>query len=295
MHRLDAALLIGGYDEDVKVLIEWSLNRRMAFLYDFVHVEEATGEYHMAVFKSDRISVRERRNKESYKHNLRRIRCDFPAEPWSKVDRVDMLYHVEEWGQAFNTHLCEIIDNFDHPMRIRLINGDMNRSLESIQESLGNLMDMKNITIMMPSEKMTRAQAFRWAAKRHSCEYLFLVTPKLGAAKNPKRMFSSLQYIKDNPGCKALRWNGLDEDETFDCLIQYDYFIKCSNPKHGRNINLRIISISLAKGFKFDAMFGKMKEHRKKKEYKEYREILDEMLQHDEGFPHIQFLIHYLA
>ncbi len=295
MHRLDAAKRVGGYDENVKVLIEWSLNRRLAFIYDFVHVEVPTGEYHMAVFKSDRISVRERRDNESYKHNLRKIRCSLPPEPWPKVDRVDLLYIVEEWGETLNAHLREIIDNFDHPMKIRLINGDINRSLESIQASLGNLMEMRNITIMMPSEKMTRAQAYRWAARRHKTDYLFLVTPKLAAAKMPKRLFASIQYMKDHQDCKALRWNGVEEDETFDCLIKYDYFMKCSNPRHGRTINLKVIGISLAKGFKFDAMYTEFKEKRAKKEHRECRRLLDAMLKENEGFPHIQFLIHYLA
>lgn len=294
MHRLDAAKRVGGFDENVKVLIEWSLNRRLAFLYDFVHVEVPTGEYHMAVFKSDRISVRERRSDESYKHNLRKIRCNFPDEPWTKVDRVDMLYVVDEWGEKLNAHLREIIDNFDHPMRIQLVNNEPSKTLAEINESLGNLTELRNINVLLPTERMTRPVAYRWAAKRHKTDYLFLVTPKLAAAKLPKRLFASLQYMKDNPACKALRWNGVEEDETFDCLIKYDYFMKCSNPRHGRVINLSAIAINLAKGFKFDAMFSRLKDLMDKKEYKESREVLDAMLKEKAGFPHIQFLIQYM-
>ncbi|MBF0531264.1 MAG: glycosyltransferase, partial [Deltaproteobacteria bacterium] len=61
MHRKEAAFRVGGYDESVKVMIEWSLNRRLCFVYDFLYVPEVTGEYYMPVFKSDRIRVAQRK------------------------------------------------------------------------------------------------------------------------------------------------------------------------------------------------------------------------------------------
>ncbi|MGL4209298.1 MAG: glycosyltransferase, partial [Candidatus Adiutrix sp.] len=296
MHRLEAAKRVGGFDESVKVLIEWSLNRRLAFLYDFYHVEVVTGEYHMPVFKSDRISVRERRNSESYKHNLRKIRCNFPPEPWDKIERVDLLYVVEEWGEKLNDHLREIIDSFDHPFKICLINNATGRTPKQVQASLGNLAELKNISVLHLNKKEIPIMAFRHAAKKSNAKYLFLVTPHLAAAKLPKRLFASLDFFRDNPEHKALRWDVPEENgHQFDCLITHEYFMKCSKPGRSHVVNIQAISLRLAKGFKFDAMFSEFKKHRDKKEWSSADKLLDLILEEDAGFPHIQYLIHYQA
>lgn len=297
MHRLEAAKRVGGFDESVKVLIEWSLNRRLAFLYDFLHVEVPTGEYHMPVFKSDRISVRERRDGESYKHNLRKIRCSFPAEPWSKVERIDLIYVVDEWGEKLTQHLKEIIDNFDHPFYIRLVNNGTGRTVGEIRKSLGNLTELKNISLLHLSQKESPIVAARQVAKKSNAKYLFLVTPKLAASSHPKRLFSTLQFLKDNPEHQAVRWDVPEEQGSlFDLLITKEYFMKCSRPGRSHTVNIQAISIRMPKGFKFDAMFTDFKKHREKKELKECRQLLDQILREEkEGAPHIQYLIHYLT
>ena len=296
MHRLDAARRVGGFDENVKVLIEWSLNRRLAFIYDFVHVEVATGEYHMAVFKSDRISVRERRNTESYKHNLRKIRSNFPAEPWDKVERIDLIYVVDKWGEKLNQHLREIIDAFDHPFYIKLVNNGTGRTMTEIKKSLGNLTDLKSISIKSLSQKEAPILAARHVAKTSNAKYLFLVTPNLEAVKYPKRLFSSLQFMQDNPEHQAVRWN-VDSERggIFDLLITREYFMKCSRPGKNHTLNMQAININIPKGFKFDAMFSTFKKHSAAKKWKESRDVLDGILQEKEGTPHIQYLIHHLT
>jgi glycosyltransferase involved in cell wall biosynthesis/Flp pilus assembly protein TadD len=296
MHRLEAARRVGGFDEKVKVLIEWSLNRRLAFLYDFYHVEVVTGEYHMPVFKSDRISVRERRDGESYKHNLRKIRCNFPAEPWDKIERVDMLYPVSEWNDKLNEHLREIIDNFDYPFYIHLINNGSGRTMKEIRAQLGNLLELKNIRIMNLTRKENPLIACRFAAKTSTAKYLFLVSPKLAAAKLPKRLFATLDFLNQNQEHKAVRWDVEEErGSLLDCLITRDYFMKCSRPGKTHSVNIQAISLSLAKGFKFDAMFSEFKKERDAKNFEKAKGILDNILREKEGFPHIQYLIHYLA
>ncbi|MDL2259456.1 glycosyltransferase [Deltaproteobacteria bacterium OttesenSCG-928-K17] len=295
MHRLDAARRVGGFDESVKVLIEWSLNRRLAFLYDFLHVEEVTGEYHMPVFKSDRISVRERRDSEAYKHNLRKIRCSFPAEPWSKISRIDLLYVVDEWGEKLNQHLKAIIDNFDHPFKIYLINNGTGRTLNEIKQSLGELNDLKNILIFNIPQKQQPLMACRLAAKKSNAEYLFLVEPTLAAEKCPKRLFSTMHFLKENPQYKAVRWDVEEEKGTLlNLLITKDYFMKCSRPGRNRTVNIQSISLRMPKGFTFDRLFSEFKEHRKAKEYDKCLEVMERIRQEKEGVPPIQYLIHYL-
>ncbi len=297
MHRREAALRVGGFDESVKVLIEWSLNRRLAFLYDFYHVEEATGEYYMPIFKSDRISVRERRNQESYKHNLRRIRCSNPAEPWSKIETIDLLYVVNQWGEKLNTHLKEIIDNFDHPLKIVLINNGTGKNAYQCKESLGELAELKNLKIHHLSKKeQYDCYAFRKAASKSTAKYLFLVTPNLQAVKSPKRLFATLDAFKMNPEIQAINWSIKEENATsFDCLILRDYFLETSKPNKENRVNFQAISIKLAKGFKFDAMYSSFKKAKKEKNYEEARSLINAILEEKEGAPHMQYLIHDLA
>jgi glycosyltransferase involved in cell wall biosynthesis/tetratricopeptide (TPR) repeat protein len=294
MHRREAALRVGGFDEEVKVLIEWSLNRRMAFIYDFLHVEIPTGEYHMPVFKSDRISVRERRNKESYQHNLRRIRCNLPKEPWLKVEKIDLLYLVDQWGDKLNTHLKEIIDNFDHPMRIKLIGNGANLDVPAAWESLKELSELKNISITTTPQRLDPVTAYRRVAKNSSAKYLFLVTPALQAVKAPRRLFSAMETFKNNPDMKSMRWAvpGEEKEKTlFECLIDRAYFLKETKPNRNRVFTIPAVTFSPPKGFMFDLMYSEFKNRLNAKETEKAREILERILLEKKGFPHIQFLI----
>ncbi|MDR1676964.1 MAG: glycosyltransferase [Deltaproteobacteria bacterium] len=294
MHRREAAIRVGGFDEEVKVLIEWSLNRRMAFLYDFVHVEVPTGEYHMAVFKSDRISVRERRNKESYNHNLRRIRCNLPAEPWSKVEKIDLLYLVDRWGYKLNNHIKEIIDNFDHPMRITLIGNGAGLTIDEAWASIKELSQLKNINIISTPQKLNPVIAFRRGAKLSSAKYLFLVTPALQAVKAPRRLFSAMETFKQNPDMKSMRWAVPGEEKEitqFECLIEREYFLKETKPNRNRVVNVPSVVFSPPKGFVFDLMYSEFQNQVKNQSFEKAREILEKILLQRTGFPHIQFLI----
>ncbi|MDR2351891.1 MAG: glycosyltransferase, partial [Deltaproteobacteria bacterium] len=296
MHRREAALRVGGFDESVKVLIEWSLNRRLAFIYDFIHVEVPTGEYHMAVFKSDRISVRERRNQASYRHNLRRIRCSFPAEPWPKINTVDLLYLVESFGKKLNNHLKEIIDNFDHPMRIKLIGNGINISYEQAWKSLEELAELKNIDIQLLNEKHLPVLAFRKAAKKSSAKLLFLVTPNLQAVTAPRRIFVGIDALNENPQLNALRWQvpGEEKEKTvFECLIYRDYFLENTRPKDksSKPVMVPAMTMGIPKGFQFDILYTEYQRLMKAKETTKAKGILANIMQEQKGFPHTQYLI----
>ncbi|MDR2141402.1 MAG: glycosyltransferase [Deltaproteobacteria bacterium] len=297
MHRRSAALRVGGFANDVKVLIEWSLTRRLAFVYDFVHVEVPTGEYHLAIFKSDRISVRERRNKASYQHNLRKIRCNLPDEPWPKVERIDLLYLVDRWGPKLNQHLREIIDNFDHPMRLKLIGNGAGLSLEQAWDSLKELKELKNIEIIRIPQKIPPIIAFRKAARQSTAKFLFLVTPALQAVKAPRRLFASVDLFKEKPDLQSLRWGveGEEPDKTqFECLIYRDYFLTHTKPGGRRVVNVQGVTVAPPKGFKFDIMYGEYQRLAKNKEWDKAETILDSILAERKGFPHIQYLINDL-
>lgn len=82
MHRRDLLQQAGGYNENLNVLIDWDLTRRLCFYTDFLHVPVVTGQYYAPVGDCDRISVRQRKNVQEYLRNLLTIRTTRPPKPW---------------------------------------------------------------------------------------------------------------------------------------------------------------------------------------------------------------------
>jgi glycosyltransferase involved in cell wall biosynthesis len=92
MHRRDLIEETGPYNEELNVLIDWDMTRRLAFFSDFCHVSEVTGEYYNPVGESDRISVQQRRDRSEYLRNALTIRTTRPPKPWSKIEDMAIIF-----------------------------------------------------------------------------------------------------------------------------------------------------------------------------------------------------------
>jgi glycosyltransferase involved in cell wall biosynthesis len=92
MHRKDLLGRTGPYNENIRVLIDWDMTRRLAFFSDFLHVERITGEYCIPAEKtSDRISYRMRQDRDEFFRQLTTIRTTRPAKPWPKVQDLSII------------------------------------------------------------------------------------------------------------------------------------------------------------------------------------------------------------
>jgi len=91
MHRTDMLEKTGSYNEDLSVLIDWDMTRRLAFYTDFCHVCRITGEYNTTEGPSDRISVRRRLDKQDYASNVLKIRTTRPPKPWPKIKDMSII------------------------------------------------------------------------------------------------------------------------------------------------------------------------------------------------------------
>ncbi len=91
MHRKELIEKTGPYNEKVKILIDWDMTRRLAFYSDFIHVDEATGEYSIPEAHSDRISHRMRKDPAQYERTIRMIRATRPPKPWPKVKDLSIV------------------------------------------------------------------------------------------------------------------------------------------------------------------------------------------------------------
>lgn len=296
MHRKKPALAVGAFDERVKVLIEWSLNRRLCFNYDFLHIQEVTGEYFMPIFKSDRISVVQRKNKEEYRHNLRKIRTNLPPEPWGKVRKIDFICPVNQWTPAVPEMVGGIIDHIDHPIRIRLINNEPGRTEEQARESLGLLSELNSISIHTPPRPLDGVDVYRWGAEISDADYVFLLTRNLQIKTVPKRIFGGLECL-DRTDAAGVKWNLPEENRTgFDLLVDRERFLSHLR-KYGDSRSMEVYTITngAPASFAFDAHFSKAKRQAADQEYDEALKSLKRCLELERGAPRIQLLIKLLT
>jgi hypothetical protein len=86
MHRRDLIDHVGLFDESLKIMIDWDLNRRLAMVSDFLYVPKVTGEYYAGATPegSDRISDKGRQDA-TFGRNCLRIRSHRPPKPWPKM------------------------------------------------------------------------------------------------------------------------------------------------------------------------------------------------------------------
>lgn len=100
MHRRDLLDKTGLYNENLNVLIDWDMTRRLAFFCDFHHVPTITGEFYSPVTNSDRISVQRRKDSEEYLRNILAIRTTNPPKPWSKIDELSIILVIDQLDRS---------------------------------------------------------------------------------------------------------------------------------------------------------------------------------------------------
>jgi glycosyltransferase involved in cell wall biosynthesis len=108
MHRRDLLEKTGPYNEDLRVLIDWDMTRRLSFFTDFLHIYEITGEYYGPVGDCDRISVRMRKDTAKYIKNVLMIRSTRPPKPWPKMPDLGIIYAPDRFDQGFSEQIRQI-------------------------------------------------------------------------------------------------------------------------------------------------------------------------------------------
>jgi len=120
MHRRDLLDKIGPYNEELDVLIDWDLTRRLCFFSGFHHVHEITGEYYSPVGESDRVSVQRRRDQNEYLRNVMKIRTTRPPKPWDKIKDVSIILTTERVNQQAGKTLGLIWRHTFYPYELYL-------------------------------------------------------------------------------------------------------------------------------------------------------------------------------
>lgn len=120
MHRTDLIEKIGLYNEQLNVLIDWDLTRRLVFFSDFHHIHEVTGEFYSPIGESDRISVQRRKDQSEYRRNVLTIRTTRPAKPWSKIDDMSIIFVTDKIDKQAGQTIGLIWSNTFYPYKLYL-------------------------------------------------------------------------------------------------------------------------------------------------------------------------------
>lgn len=120
MHRRDLLDRTGLYNEDLNILIDWDMTRRLAFFSDFHHVPTITGEFYSPITNSDRISVQRRKDSEEYLRNILAIRTTRPAKPWAKIEDLSVILLVDRLDKSVVEMLVRIWRYTFYPYRVYL-------------------------------------------------------------------------------------------------------------------------------------------------------------------------------
>ena len=291
MHRRKLGLHVGGYDESVNVLIDWDMTRKLCFYTDFKHVPVVTGEYYMAHAKSDRISVRQRKNKKDFKHNLRKIKADLPPEPWRFIEKVAIVLPVSQWNEKLKEFIAEIYDNTSYPFQMVLVNREPETDKDTCLESLGRIGRLKNLTIHIPDKTLSEFDSYKYGCEKTDADYVYLLTQNIDTEYN-SRLLLTIGYLKDNLNCEAVKI-GLDEEKesTFDFLIRREALMRVVNaPSEKNSVELKIIPYLPPKGMIFDAIFKKAKNCFEERDFNESFRYFCAATSIPEGIPGKQFL-----
>ena len=120
MHRKDLLEKTGLYNENLKILIDWDMTRRLVFFSDFYHVPDITGEFYQPDGDCDRISVQWRKNEKEYTRNILTIRTTRPPKPWTKLGDMSIIFTTDRLNKQAGTTLGSIWQRTFYPYEVYL-------------------------------------------------------------------------------------------------------------------------------------------------------------------------------
>ena len=171
MHRRDLIDKTGLYNEQLNVLIDWDMTRRLGFFSDFHHVYDITGEYYHPEGECDRISVQRRKDKNEYLRNVLTIRTTRPTKPWPKIKDLSIILLTDQLDKQAGQTIKAIWGNTFYPYKLYLplSEPDINR-LQS---------DMPNLVPVPVNPATSQANHLDAVLERCDSEYIAIVSSGL--------------------------------------------------------------------------------------------------------------------
>jgi glycosyltransferase involved in cell wall biosynthesis len=167
MHHRDLIEKTGPYNEQLNVLIDWDLTRRLAFFSDFHHVHKVTGEYSHPMGDCDRISVNRRKDKKDYLRNVLTIRTTRPPKPWLKIEDLSIIFVSDRLDNSAGKTIGSIWQHTFYPYKLYL----------PISESDSNRLntDMPNLVFVYSKQDSSQARQVDAALEKCEGKYIAIV------------------------------------------------------------------------------------------------------------------------
>jgi hypothetical protein len=171
MHRRDLIEKTGPYNEQLNVLIDWDMTRRLVFFSDFHHVHKITGEFYNPAGQCDRMSVQRRKDRSEYIRNVLAIRTTRPAKPWPKIEDMSIIVVADRLNRQVGETIGLIWRHTFYPYRLflPLPQTDFNR-LNT---------DMPNVALVPVDPSSSQAQRIDAALAQCDGKYIALVSSGL--------------------------------------------------------------------------------------------------------------------
>ena len=278
LHRRDLLEKTGLYNEDLNILIDWDMTRRLAFFTDFCHVPDITGEYYHPEGDSDRISVQRRKDKTEYSRNVLAIRTTRPPKPWSKLADLSIIFLTEQMNQKTGNTFGLIWRHTFYPYKLYLpLPGENSSRINT---------DMPNIIIIPVDPFMSQLQIIDRVLADCEGEYVAVVP-----AGFPIRdmwledsLYALLNTAKTNEAFEL-------EDSTPDCwgiVVRKDHlWLACEKFPHlSLRDGLMSAGINVSRirpdeiPFQLDSLFQEAKNEEKAGSYKQAAEIYEHIGEH---------------
>ncbi len=120
MHSRDLIEKTGPYNEQLNVLIDWDMTRRLVFFSDFYHAHEITGEFYSPIDECDRISIQRRKDQNEYLRNVLAIRTTRPAKPWPKIEDMSIIFAADRLDKQAGQTIGSIWRHTFYPYKLYL-------------------------------------------------------------------------------------------------------------------------------------------------------------------------------
>jgi glycosyltransferase involved in cell wall biosynthesis len=118
MHTRGILEKTGLYNENLNVLIDWDMTKRLVFFTDFYHVGAVTGEFYSPVGDNDRISFQRRKNTASFAANFLSIRTTRPAKPWPKLKDLSIIFIADRLDRLAGKTIGSIWQQTFYPYKL---------------------------------------------------------------------------------------------------------------------------------------------------------------------------------
>ena len=152
LHRKDVFEKAGYYNEDLNVLIDWDLTRKLCFYTDFLHVPIVTGEYYAPVGDCDRISIQRRKDVKEYLRNVLTIRSTRPPKPWPCMKDLSVIVTADGCDQRLYKTINDLWSHGYYPRQfyVPLTDAEISR----FQSAVPNLITVPVDASMNPQQRI---------------------------------------------------------------------------------------------------------------------------------------------